>query len=602
MIETLRIARIAVVSEAELDFGPGLNVLTGETGAGKSIVLGALGLLVGSRASADTLRSGADEGVVEAVFTTRALPELVADLAQRGLEPGEQDEGRLIVQRTLSRRGRSRSRVSGQLVPVSLLGQLFSGRVEISSQHSSQALLRPETHGLALDEAGGLLELRESVRQHFEAVVGLDGEIAELRARADERARQEDFLRFQLDEIDSLELQAGELEGLTREHSRLAHADRLHAEGGGALAALVGDPSLGGDSSADRLDLAVRALEQLAGLDAGLEELTSRLQDSVAELRDCAGDLERYLDGIESDPARLQAVDERLHQIERLSRKYAGAARSGSSRARTGSSQSGSSDQQTGELTPGDPAAQILAYREHIAGELQDCEGADERIASLTDERTDRASKLLGDAQALSEARAKAAQKLGRKVQKSLRELGMPDARFRVSLERPNRTSGLPEGVASGPAGLEAPEFVFAATGEEPLRPIHRVASGGELSRVFLAVKNALRKNSVGMVLVFDEVDAGIGGGVAERVGRVLAELAAHHQVLCITHLPQIAAFADRHFRIAKTGRGAKTLARVEVLEGDQRVEEIARMAGGESVTAATRDHARELLGLKTPA
>ena len=185
-------------------------------------------------------------------------------------------------------------------------------------------------------------------------------------------------------------------------------------------------------------------------------------------------------------------------------------------------------------------------------------------------------------------------------MQKALRGLGMPDARFRVSLEQPARSSALPEGIQSGPAGLEAPEFVFSATGSEPLRPIHRVASGGELSRVFLAVKNALRKSSAGMVLVFDEVDAGIGGGVAERVGRVLAELAAHHQVLCITHLPQIAAFADRHFRIVKSGRGAKTLARVELLEGDARVEEIARMAGGKSVTAATRKHARELLGAKT--
>jgi DNA repair protein RecN (Recombination protein N) len=282
LIETLRIARIAVVEEAELEFASGLNVLTGETGAGKSIVLGALGLLVGSRASADTLRSGAEEGVVEAVFATRSLPKLVADLAQRGLEPGEQDEDRLIVQRTLSRAGRSRSRVSGQLVPVSTLAQLFTGRVEISSQHSSQALLRPETHGLALDEAGGLLALREAVRRHFEGVVRLDGELAELRERADERARQEDFLRFQIDEIDSLDLQPGELEELTREHSRLAHADRLHAEGGGALSALVGDPSQEGDSSADRLELAVRALESLAGLDSGLEELVGRLQDSAS--------------------------------------------------------------------------------------------------------------------------------------------------------------------------------------------------------------------------------------------------------------------------------------------------------------------------------
>ncbi len=583
MIETLRIQSIAVVAEAELEFGPGLNVLTGETGAGKSIVLGALSLLVGSRASADTLRSGAGEGVVEAVFRTDSLPELVTDLAERGLEPGEEDEHRLIVQRTISRTGRSRSRVSGQLVPVSSLVQLFADRVEISSQHSSQALLRPETHGLALDEAGGLMKLREAVRKHFDAVVGLDQKIAELRERAEERARREDFLQFQIAEIDAVGIEVGELDRLMLEHSRLAHADRLHSEGGGALAALVGDSFSERDGSADRLDAAVRALEHLARLDSGLEELVSRLRDSAAELRDCAGDLERYLDGVESDPARLANVDERLHQIEHLGRKYGSGARAaGGEREREA-----------------DLVTEILAYREQIAAELLEVEGAEGEIESLSGQREERAAELSSAAEELSRLRAKAALRLGRSVQKSLRELGMPDARFRVSLEAVTRGAALPDGVQSGPAGLEAPEFVFAASGEEPLRPIRRVASGGELSRVFLAVKNSLRKGKAGMVLVFDEVDAGIGGAVAERVGRVLADLAAHHQVLCITHLPQIAAFADRHFRIAKSGRGAKTLAQVERLEGDARVEEIARMAAGESVTAATRKHARELLGVK---
>jgi len=585
LIETLRINRIAVVEEAELEFGPGLNVLTGETGAGKSIVLGALGLLVGSRASVDVLRSGADEGVVEAVIRTDSLPQLVADLNERGLAPAEEDEDRLIVHRTLSRRGRSRSRVSGQLVPVSSLGELLTGRVEISSQHSSQALLRPESHGLALDEAGGLLKLRAAVREHFEAVLAIDREIEALRERADERARQEDFLRFQIDEIDAVSLEVGELDRLNQEHSRLAHSDRLQSEGGGALATLVGDPTSEADSSADRLDTAYRAIEHLARLDPGLEGLAARLGESAAELRDCASDLERYLDAVESDPARLAALDERLHQIERLRRKYGNDLRSG--------------EDDSNAADRADVAADILAYRDRIAGELREFEGADEQVAVLVKEREASAAALASDAEKLSQQRAKAGQKLGRSVQKSLRELGMPDARFRVSLEHASRTTALPDGVTSGPTGLEAPEFVFAATGEEPLRPIHRVASGGELSRVFLALKNALRKSAAGMVLVFDEVDAGIGGGVAERVGRVLAELSAHHQVLCITHLPQIAAFADRHFRIVKSGRGAKTLARVELLEGDERVEEIARMAGGESVTAATRDHARELLGAK---
>jgi len=567
VIESLRIEGVKIVEEAELEFGPGLNVLTGETGAGKSIVLGALDLLVGGRASPDAVRDGAESGSVEAVFRTEALPDLEAALQERGFaEPGEDPEHELVVHRTLSSKGRSRSRVAGQLVPVSTLAELFSGRVEISSQHSSQALLRPDSHGRFLDAAGGLGAKREAVASRFGAVRALDAELEELRSRAEERARRLDFLSFQLEEIDEVGLVPGELEELEAEHGRLAHAGRLREEGAAATAALAGDserPEAAG--AADGVAAAARLIEGLRALDPSLGELGERLSGLDTELRDLAGDLERYVDGIESDPARLEAVEERLAQVERLRRKY-------------GSSES-----------------EILAFREQVASELDSIGGADQQEEELCTARAAELEALAVAAARLSKGRKKAAKELARSVQGSLADLDMPEATFSVALE----PAPAPRGMPCGAGGAEAPEFCFSANKGEPLRSLQKVASGGEISRVFLAVKNGLRRAGAGMVLVFDEVDAGIGGRAAERVGRALAELARHHQVICITHLPQIAAFADVHFRVEKRERRGRTLAGVSRLEGEARVDEIARMAGGASVSDATRRHARDLLRVK---
>jgi len=581
VIESLRIEGVKIVEEAELEFGPGLNVLTGETGAGKSIVLGALDLLVGGRASPDAVREGAESGCVEAVFRTEALPDLEAALHERGFaEPGsgdhegedqegegpEEPEHELVVHRTLSSKGRSRARVAGQLVPVSTLAELFSGRVEISSQHSSQALLRPESHGRFLDAAGGLDVERGVVAAHFAAVRALDAEIADLRSRAEERARRLDFLSFQLEEIDSVGLLPGELEELEAEHGRLAHAGRLREEGAAATAALSGDSERpDAASAADLVAAAERLVGGLRELDPSLGELAERLVGLDTELRDVASDLERYVDGIDTDPARLEAVEERLAQIERLRRKY------------------------------GSSAEEILAFRDGVARELDGIEGADQREEELAASRAGSLEALSAAAAQLSKGRKKAAKVLSKAVQASLADLDMPEATFSVALE----PAPAPPGMPCGAAGAEAPEFCFSANKGEPLRSLQKVASGGELSRVFLAVKNGLRRAGAGMVLVFDEVDAGIGGRAAERVGRALAELAEHHQVICITHLPQIAAFADVHFRVEKRERGGRTLAGVSRLEGEARVDEVARMAGGAKVSDATRRHARDLLRVK---
>jgi DNA repair protein RecN (Recombination protein N) len=560
VIETLRIENLAIVDRAELEFGPGLNVLTGETGAGKSIVLGALALLAGARASADAVRAGCEEAGVEAVFDTRRLPDLEAELERRGLPcPDHQ----LVVRRTFASGGRSRARVGGEIVPVSLLGELFAGRIEISSQHDSQSLRRPELHGWLLDRVGGLLELREAVAGGVSRLRALDEELAQLRERAREREQRADFLAFQVREIEAAKLDADEIARLRAERSRLAHAERLREEGGAAIALLAGDVL--GAEAAGAADLAAEAARRLAALqrlDPGLADLAERVASLQAELREAALELERSVSGIEADPARLAALEERLHGVERLARKYGG------------------------------DLEAVARHRDAAAAELASLAGDETREGELLREREPLRDRLERDARALSAGRVRAAGELARRVQASLRELAMPQARFAISLDPAPPPTGLP----CGPAGLEAPEFQLSASQGEPLRPLRRVASGGELSRALLALKNAARAGEAGMVLVFDEVDAGVGGRAADRVGRSLAELAGQHQVLCITHLPQIAAFADTHLRVEKLGRAGRARVAIVPVSGRARIEEIARMAGGESVGAETLAHARALL------
>jgi len=559
MIETLRIENLAIVSRAELEFGPGLNVLTGETGAGKSIVLGALALLAGGRASPDLVREGEDEAVVEAVFRVDSLPELAAELERRGLAAGEE----LVVRRTIARSGRGRARIGGELVPAATLAELFEGRLEISSQHESQRLLRPGAQSRLLDAAGSLLGDRAALETAFERLRALDREIGELRARAEELSRREDYLKFQVKEIDEAKVEAGQFEALLAERGRLAHAERLIGDAGGAAALLAGEE--GGPEAPGALDQladAARRVDALASLDPSLGELAERLRSARAELDDAARELARYAESIEVDPARLAEVEERLARLERLRRKY------------------------------GPDEVSILRFRDGAAGELEALGGADARLGQLERDRGAAHEQLAVLARRLSEARTRVAARLAQEVEAHLRELAMPEGRFQVALV----PAEAPQGMPCGPGGAESAEFLFSANAGESPQALRRVVSGGELSRVFLAVKSALRRAEAGMVLVFDEVDAGIGGRVADRVGRVLAELASEHQVLCITHLPQIAARAEVHLRVDKRVEGERTLAAVTRLEGRARVDEIARMAGGETVGKATLRHAQELL------
>ncbi|MEM9177314.1 MAG: DNA repair protein RecN [Myxococcota bacterium] len=568
MIEVLRIDNLALVESVELEFGAGLNVLTGETGAGKSIILSALALLTGGRASAETLRSGADEGAVEALFRMDGHEDVAEALAARGLDAAtaevEDEAPELIVRRTLHAGGRSRARVGGQLVPVSTLVELFGGQLEISSQHGSQALRHAEVHAVALDAYADKTSLREIVAREVARVGELDREVAALRAAEEERARRLDFLQYQRQELEGEELDAESVATLEAEHRRLTHAERLAEE-----MATVGRALDGGDGGGDSADAAIatasRALGAALRMDPSLEGLADQLEGVASELRDVSVRAADYLGELEIDPARLSEVESRIGRLEAQRRKY------------------------------GRSVEEMLAHRDEVERELSALEGADDRIREIEKRRAEAITAANEAAAKLSRARTRAAKKLAKSVEGELGDLAMSGARFVVDLE-PVELSGAPEGLETGPGGRERPQFLFSANPGESPRPIQKVASGGELSRLFLAIKNALRRADRNMVIVFDEVDAGIGGATAERVGRVLAELATEHQVLCITHLPQIAAFADRHFVVRKEAKGGRTRTRVAEVRDEARVDELARMAGGETVTDVTREHARALL------
>lgn len=560
MIERLIIRNLAIVEAVEIEFGAGLNVLTGETGAGKSIILGALQLLAGGRASAETVRTGAKDAVVEAVFRTDALPELERELAARGIEIEDHE---LIVRRTVSAEGRSRAQIAGQLVPVSALSELFSSGIEIASQHGSQELLKPEAHGKLFDTKAGQLDLRTKVSEVFSELRALRDELARLQSEKEDRARRQDFLAFQVKEIDEAKLVAGESDALRAERARLFHTERLLEGSRRAAAKLTSDAALDDAPNArDLITSAARQIEDLAKLDPGLQGIARRLSNLSAELRDVAGDLEIYAERLEADPSRLEEIEMRLSLLERLQRKY------------------------------GKSEDEILAFCEKIREELASVEGADHRLVSLQTACEEKQNALAALAKKLSKARKQAAETFSKEVEKALHELDLPKAEFCVALTPVTP----PDGFPCTATGLEAIEFLFAANPGEPARALRRVASGGELSRVFLALKNVLRRTGAGMVLIFDEVDTGVGGRVADRIGRVLAEIASEHQVLCITHLPQVACRGTTHFQIQKHEERGRTSTQVRVLRESERVDEIARMAGGAEITEATRQHARELL------
>lgn len=552
MLTLLRISGFALIDELEIAFGPGLTAVTGETGAGKSILVEALGLLRGGRAGADLIRTGRDEARVEAILELPAQSELRARLADDGRRGDvDLDEG-LVVRRVIARGGRGRAHLGGSLATAADLAATVAGLIDIASQHDQQSLTDPESQLAILDAFAENQVLRAEMIAAHAARSESASTLATFSANARALSEREDLLRFQLTELEATRPTPGEDEALAAERERLKGAERFFAAtASGEETLYAGDGAVG-----ERVAGVLRDLTPLAALDPTLAPLVERLGDAQAMIEDAARELGRYARGIRSDPARLVEIEERLFLLQRLCRKHGGT------------------------------VADLAARQAALGAELGEIGSYEEGLAARQAEATAAEARAATAAAALSASRRQAAGNLERKVSAVLRELGFASARLPVVVE----TREL------GPSGADRVRFLFAPNpGEEP-RPLAKIASGGELSRVMLAVKQTLARTDRVLTYVFDEVDAGIGGGTAEVIGRKLKRLAANRQVIVITHLPQVAAFADAHVRVTKTTTRGKTRVEIVRLPDSERPGEIARMLAGAAPSAQAAAHAEEML------
>lgn len=568
----MRIRSLGVIDDAVVELSPGFTAVTGETGAGKTMVVTSLGLLLGGRADAALVRIGAKSAVVEGRIAVPAgSPALV-----RAEEAGaELDDGALLVSRTVSAEGRSRAHLGGRSVPVGLLSELADDLVAVHGQTDQQGLLKPARQRGALDRYAGdavavPLAKYTSAYRRLRAVTA---EVDEITTRARERAQEADLLRFGLEEIAAVEPRAGEDTELAAEAERLGHAEALASAATSAHAALAGNPEDPEGVDASTLVAgASRALEAVRSHDPALSALADRLGEIGILLGDVAGELAGYADDLDADPLRLAAVEERRAALTQLTRKY------------------------------GADIDAVLAWAEEGAARLTELEGDDDRLGELVAERDALRGELAGLAQALTDARQEAASRFAAAVTEELASLAMPHARVSIAVS----STEVPEGadgvvvdgrtVTYGPAGVDEVELLLAPHPGAPPRPIAKGASGGELSRVMLAVEVVFAGTDPVPTYLFDEVDAGVGGKAAVEIGRRLARLATSAQVVVVTHLPQVAAFADRQLLVEKTDDGMVTRSGVQVLEGEARVRELSRMLAGQEDSETARAHAEELL------
>ncbi|MFE7316313.1 DNA repair protein RecN [Streptomyces sp. NPDC057555] len=568
----MRIRSLGVIDDAVVELSPGFTAVTGETGAGKTMVVTSLGLLLGGRADPALVRIGAKSAVVEGRVT---LPSS-SPAAVRAEEAGaELDDGALLLSRTVSAEGRSRAHVGGRSAPVGLLGELADDLVAVHGQTDQQGLLRPARQRQALDRYAGdavAVPLAKYTAAH-RRLRTVAAELDELTTRARERAQEADLLRFGLDEIAATEPLPGEDVELAAEAERLGHAEALAAAATAAHGALAGDPEdPEGVDGTTVVAGAHRALEAVRGHDQELAALADRLGEIGILMADVATELAGYADGLDADPLRLAAVEERRAALNHLTRKY------------------------------GEDLTAVLAWSEQSAARLAELDGDDDKITELAAEHDALRAELGELAQQLTDARAASAERFAAAVTTELGELAMPHARVSVALhqtEVPEDADGIEVGgrtVAYGPAGADEVEILLAPHPGAPPRPIAKGASGGELSRVMLAVEVVFAGSDPVPTYLFDEVDAGVGGKAAVEVGRRLARLARSAQVVVVTHLPQVAAFADRQLLVEKTNDGSVTRSGVTVLEGEDRIRELSRMLAGQEDSETARAHAEELL------
>ena len=563
MLQELSISNFAIIDDLRISFSGGFTILSGETGAGKSIIINAVNLLLGSRATATLIRSGQETAELEALFHIKDQPGIVQIMKKNGYDPAEG----LLIRRIISRKDRHRIYINGRLATIGLLNLITENLASISGQHVHQGLLKEEQQLAIIDQFGGLTPERNSVYQCFHEIVPLMRDLNDLKAKKDRQREHIQLLEFQKKEILDAGLTPGEDAALEQERIRLKNSEALFQTARDSIEMLYDSQG----AVVEQLSLVKTNLEKAALIDPLLGSSAKRISEMAFNVEDIAEELRTYLKKIEMDESRLGDVEDRLDVINKLNRKYGGSLDAVFLRLES--------------------MEQELLNLESLA---EDISGAEKRLSILH-------NRLVELTTTLSQKRKKTAKILAESVEKELASLKMPQTKFQVSF----RT--VPADISNDPyltvetnvayeTGIDQAVFLIAPNVGEPLKPLSNIVSGGELSRVVLALKAILAQTEAVETIVFDEVDAGIGGGVAEVVGKKLAALAKRHQIICITHLPQIAKFGDHHFIISKHVSDGRTKTSINCLSIPERIDEIARMLGGEKITQATLDHAREML------
>lgn len=554
MLLEIRIKDFAIIDDLSVSFGPGFNVFTGETGAGKSIIIDAIDLILGDRAQTDLVRSGSEEAHVEALFDISRLKSMHKMLDEAGIAPSDT----LIIKRVIQRAGRNRVYINGGLATLVTLSEVGSRLVDIYGQSDHQSLTRPEEHVEFLDSFGGFGELREEMAMAYATWAMLKSELEMLEAHIKKTSEDRDLLAFQSKEIEDAALAPGEDEELKTEKDRLRNSERISNATGGAEKALYSDSG----SIVERLGTMIKELQQVTRFDTGLEKTVEGLNSALFLLEEAAAFLRDFSSKIESDPARLEEADSRLDQINKLKKKY------------------------------GPAIKEILEKKVAIDKQLGDITDFEDKLKELWKKTGEAETRAAAVSARLTDNRNTAAVELKKKIESELDGLGMKGCIFETLVETETGPEGTPR---FGEKGADRVSFLISTNPGEEVKPLARIASGGELSRIMLALKGLTAAGRV-PTLIFDEVDTGLSGAMAGVVGTRLKGVSAGNQVICITHMPQVAAFADGHYYVSKTETGeGRMVTRVNELKKEERVEDLARMLGGEKVTDTTRKHAREL-------
>jgi len=559
MLTLLKINGIALIDELEIEFGRGLNLLTGETGSGKSIIIDSLGALTGERVSSDLIKQGEDRARVEGLFVVSMGDDLRSALSESGVEA---DEGEVIIRRELSRSGKNRIFINNQLATAALLKKIGPLLVDIHGQGEQTTLFDTSTHVEFLDEFGRHQEMVGTVQAAFHHWSSVRTELGMLRQNESEKLQLLDILKFQVDEITKANLQPDEDTELEEEKRRLSNVEKLSALSEESYSLLYEAE----ESTVSTLERATRKVEELAEYDSRFAEYLDGLQTAQAVVDDLAITLRDFSSHLEFSPGRLDEIENRLAEISRLKRKY------------------------------GDTMEAVLHHLNESKDRLDAVETSEVREAELQKELAAAGRKYVETANDLHDARVKAAAKFEKEVEKELKAVALEKAKFKVVIEAPAATEAAEAERSFSAAGFDRVEVFFSANPGEQPRPLAKIASGGEASRLMLIIKTVAKMRGLDKTAVFDEVDVGIGGRVAEAVGLKLKQLSSSQQVLCVTHQPQIASLADRHFVVDKTVSRGRTTITVQELTDAQRVDEIARMLAGEKVSETAREHARELL------